>query len=45
MSQALAESPIFTEDDYYHLPENIRAELIDGQFSNMSAPSRIHQEI
>ena len=45
MSQALAESPIFTEDDYYHLPENIRAELIDGQFYNMSAPSRIHQEI
>ncbi|MCI8731341.1 MAG: Uma2 family endonuclease [Lachnospiraceae bacterium] len=45
MSQALAESPIFTEDDYYNLPENIRAELIDGQFYNMSAPSRIHQEI
>ncbi len=31
MSQVLAESKIFTEDDYYNLPENIRAELIDGQ--------------
>ena len=35
----------YTEEDYYNLPENIRAELIDGQFYNMSAPSRIHQEI
>lgn len=36
---------MFTEDDYYNLPENIRAELIDGQFYNMSAPSRVHQKI
>lgn len=35
----------YTEKDYYNLPENVRAELIDGQFYNMSAPSRIHQEI
>ena len=35
----------YTEEDYYNLPENIRAELIDGQFYNMSAPSRIHQKI
>lgn len=45
MPQALAKSPIYTEDDYYHLPENIRAELIEGQFYNMSAPSRVHQKI
>ena len=45
MPQALAKSPIYTEDDYYHLPENILAELIEGQFYNMSAPSRVHQKI
>ena len=45
MPQALAKSPIYTEDDYYHLPENIRAELIEGKFYNMSAPSRVHQKI
>lgn len=45
MSQPMAQSPVFTEDDYYKLPENIRAELIDGQFYNMSAPSRMHQKI
>ncbi|MCM1127738.1 MAG: Uma2 family endonuclease [Lachnospiraceae bacterium] len=35
----------YTETDYFKLPENIRAELIDGQFYNMAAPSRIHQKI
>ncbi|MDE7312902.1 MAG: Uma2 family endonuclease [Eubacterium sp.] len=45
MSQALAESKHYTEDDYYSLPENVRAELIHGQFYNMAAPSRIHQEV
>ena len=45
MSQTLARSDFYTEDDYYNLPENVRAELIDGQFYDMAAPSRIHQEI
>ena len=45
MSQALAHANNYTEEDYYKLPENVRAELIDGQFYYMSAPSRIHQEI
>ena len=45
MSEALAHANIYTEDDYYNLPENVRAELIDGQIYYMSAPSRIHQEI
>ena len=35
----------YTEEDYDNLPENVRAELIDGQFYYMSAPSRIHQTI
>lgn len=42
---ALPQSQIYTEEDYYNLPENVRAELIDGQIYYMSAPSRIHQEI
>ena len=45
MSEALARTNIYTEEDYYNLPENVRAELIDGQIYYMSAPSRIHQEI
>lgn len=31
--------------DYYDLPENVRAELIDGQIYYMGAPSRVHQKI
>lgn len=45
MPQASVQTKSYTEDDYYRLPENIRAELIHGQFYNMSAPSRIHQRI
>ena len=45
MSEALAHANIYTEEDYYNLPENVRAELIDGQIYYMSAPSRIHQRI
>ncbi|MCD7882729.1 MAG: Uma2 family endonuclease [Lachnospiraceae bacterium] len=36
---------IYTEDDYWSLPETVRAELINGQLYYMAAPSRIHQEI
>lgn len=42
---ASAQTKPYTEADYYSLPEGIRAELIGGQFYNMAAPSRIHQEI
>ena len=45
MSEALVHTNIYTEEDYYNLPENVRAELIDGQIYYMSAPSRIHQKI
>ncbi|MDE7416239.1 MAG: Uma2 family endonuclease [Lachnospiraceae bacterium] len=41
----MAQAKVYTEDDYYNLPEDVRAELIDGQFYNMSAPSRMHQTI
>lgn len=42
---ALAQSSFYTENDYYNLPEDTRAELINGQLYYMAAPSRIHQEI
>ena len=45
MASALAQDKSHTEEDYYNLPEDVRAELIDGQFYGMSAPSRIHQEL
>lgn len=45
MSGATAHKGLYTEEDYYSLPETIRSELIDGRFYDMSAPGRIHQEI
>lgn len=36
---------IYTEEDYYNLPEDVRAELIDGQIYYQAAPNRIHQRI
>ena len=45
MSEVLTHENIYTEEDYYNLPEDVRAELIDGQIYYMSAPSRIHQKI
>ncbi|MGP1433620.1 MAG: Uma2 family endonuclease [Catonella sp.] len=42
----LAKPKIYTEEDYYSLPENLRAELIDGDLIyNQAAPSRKHQTI
>lgn len=35
----------YTAEDYYALPEKVRAELIDGQFYYMASPGRIHQEV
>ena len=45
MAPALAQPKIYTEEDYNNLPEDVRAELIDGQLYYMSALSRMHQEI
>lgn len=41
----LPQERIYTEDDYNNLPEDVRAELIDGLIYYQAAPSRIHQEI
>lgn len=35
----------YTAEDYYNMPDEIRAELIDGEMVYMASPSRIHQEI
>ncbi len=45
MAQAFAQKKSYTESDYYNLPEDVRAELIDGQIYYQATPSRIHQEI
>ena len=43
---ALVQSQVYTEDDYYNLPEDVRAELIDGKLIyNQAAPSTAHQII
>jgi len=42
---AVPKTNLYTEDDYYELPEHVRAELIDGQFYDMAPPGRRHQEI
>lgn len=45
-SMALAQTKVYTEEDYYNLPEDVRAELIDGQLIyNQAAPSTTHQII
>lgn len=41
----LPKTPYYTEDDYYNLPEDVRAELIDGQIYYQAAPSRKHQKL
>lgn len=41
----MTQKRIYTEEDYYNSPEDIRIELIDGQIYYQAAPSRIHQEI
>ena len=42
----LAQTEFYTEEDYYNLPEDVRAELIDGYLVyNQAAPSRMHQTI
>lgn len=36
---------LYTSEDYWSLPENEHAELIDGQLYAMAPPSRIHQKL
>lgn len=41
----LLENNHHTSEDYWNLPVDERAELIDGKFYNMAPPSRIHQKL
>lgn len=36
---------VYTADDYWNLPEDERAELINGQLLMMTPPNRIHQKL
>lgn len=36
---------VYTADDYWNLPDDTRAELIDGQLFDMTPPSWTHQKI
>lgn len=42
---ALSDKQSYTVDDYDSFPEDLRAEIIDGQIYYQAAPSRSHQEI
>lgn len=41
----LPKQQIYTSEDYWNLPDDQRAELIDGQLYNMAPPNRTHQKI
>ncbi|MEE1160015.1 MAG: Uma2 family endonuclease, partial [Atopobiaceae bacterium] len=34
-----------TAEDYWNLPEGVRAELINGELWDLASPSRVHQRI
>lgn len=36
---------VYTAEDYWNLPDGVRAELIDGELWGLASPSRKHQEI
>lgn len=42
---ALAQENLYTANDIYRLPDNTRAELIDGRIYYMAPPNRRHQTI
>lgn len=41
----LPQKEFYTAEDYWNLPEDVRAELIDGQIYYHAAPNRMHQTI
>lgn len=42
---AVAAKGTCTAEDYWALPEGVRAELIGGELWDMASPNRVHQEI
>ncbi len=45
MSALQAQQELITMEQYENLPENIRAEVFEGQIYYMASPSQIHQTI
>lgn len=43
VSMPLPQTKLFTEADYYALPEDVRAEVFDGNIYYMASPSQVHQ--
>jgi len=41
----LTQEKYYTVEDFYKIPEEIHAELINGELVYMASPSRIHQKI
>lgn len=41
----LPQEKYYTAEDFYNMPEDIRAELIEGEIVYMASPSRIHQKL
>lgn len=42
---ALAQEKIYTEEDYYNIPEDVHAKLINGHIYYQAAHDRIDQKI
>jgi len=45
MSSSLSQQSITTLEEYEKLPEDVRAEVFEGQIQYMASPSQIHQTI
>lgn len=41
----LPKDNLHSAQDYWNLPEGVRAELIDGELWDLASPSRVHQRI
>ena len=41
----LSKNTFYTSEDYWKLPEDRRAELIDGQLYDMAPPGYLHQKL
>lgn len=41
----LPQEKYYTVEDFYNMPDDIRAELIHGQIVYMASPNRLHQDI
>ena len=42
---SLQQEKYYTVEDFYNIPDDIHAELINGQIVYMATPSRLHQDI